>query len=129
MTLKGHSNNIMFLSVSISHIVTIIHRQELCMLFHNFGFIKCILAVCQLITILLEKCKYNLGLGGHMTYALGSSGTMSMAMFCLFVCLSVCLSVSPFPQPCLNTETVTLVSYPGMVNHRSLLNLDLIRPW
>ena len=50
------------------------------MLFHNFGFIKCILAVCQLITILLEKCKYNLGLGGHMTYALGSSGTMSMAM-------------------------------------------------
>ena len=50
------------------------------MLFHNFGFIKCILAVCQLITILLEKCKYNLSLGGHMTYALGSSGTMSMAM-------------------------------------------------
>ena len=99
------------------------------MLFHNFGFIKCILAVCQLITILLEKCKYNFGLGGHMTYALGSSGTMSMAMSSLFVCLFVCLSVSPFPQPCFNTETVTLVSYPGMANHRSLLNLDSIRPW
>ena len=106
------------------------------MLFHNFGFIKCILAVCQLITILLEKCKYNLGLGGHMTYALGSSGTMSMAMssfVCLFVChsvcLSVCLSVSPFSQPCFNTETFTLVSYPGMANHRSLLNFSLIRPW
>ena len=98
------------------------------MLFHNFGFIKCILAVCQLITILLEKCKYNLSLGGHMTYALGSSGTMSMAMSS-FVCLFVCLSVSPFSQPCLNTETFTLVSYLGMANHRSLLNLDLIRPW
>ena len=83
--------------------------------------------------LLIEKCQYNLGLGGHMTRALGSSGTMSMAMsslfVCLFVCLSVCLPVSPFPQPCFNTETVTLVSYPGMANHRSLLNLDLIRPW
>ena len=100
------------------------------MLFHNFGFIKCILAVCQLITILLEKCKYNLGLGGHMTYALGSSGTMSMAMssfVCLFVCLSVCLSVSPFSQPCFIPETVTFVSYPDMDNHRSLLKLRLIR--
>ena len=48
---------------------------------------------------------------------------------CLSVCLSVRLSVSPFSQPCFNTETVTLVSYPGMANHRSLLNLDLIRPW
>ena len=70
-----------------------------------------------------------------MTYALGSSGTMSMAMssfvclfVCLFVILSVCLSVSPFSQPCFNTETVNLVSCPGMANHRSLLNLDLIRP-
>ena len=67
-----------------------------------------------------------------MTYALGSSGTMSMAMssfVCLFVCLSFCLSVSPFPQPCFNPETFTLVCYPGMVNHRSLLNFSLIRPW
>ena len=47
---------------------------------------------------------------------------------CLFVILSVCLSVSPFSQPCFNTETVNLVSCPGMANHRSLLNLDLIRP-
>ena len=96
MTLKGHSNNIMFLSVSISHIVTI-----------------------------------NLGLGGHMTYALGSSGTMSMAMssfVCLFVCLFVCVSVLHFSQPWFNPVTVTLVSYPGMANQRSLLNLDLIRP-
>ena len=51
------------------------------------------------------------------------------SLFVSFVCLFVCLSVSPFPQPCFNTETVTLVSYPGMANHRSLLNLDLIRPW
>ena len=28
MTLNGHGNNIMFLSVSISHIVTIVHRYE-----------------------------------------------------------------------------------------------------
>ena len=35
-----------------------------------------------------------------------------MAMSSLFVCLSVCLSVSPFSQPCFNTETVTLVSNP-----------------
>ena len=83
------------------------------MLFHNFGFIKCILAVCQLITILLEKCKYNLGLGGHMTYALGSSGTMSMAMssfVCLFVCHSVCLSV------CL---CVCLTFFSAMLQHRN----------
>ena len=36
-------------------------------------------------------------ISGHVTSALGSSGTMSMAMsslfVCLFVCLSVCLSV------------------------------------
>ena len=43
--------------------------------------------------------------------------------------LYVCLSVSRLSQPCFNTETVTLVSYPGMANHRSLLNLNLIRPW
>ena len=55
--------------------------------------------------------------------------TLFVSFVCLFVCLSVCLSVSPFPQPCFNTEIVTLVSYPGMANHRSLLNLDLIRPW
>ena len=48
---------------------------------------------------------------------------------CVCVCLSVCLSVSPFSQPCFNTETVTFVSYTGMANHRSLLNLDLIRTW
>ena len=39
------------------------------------------------------------------------------------------LSVSPFSQPYFNTETFTLVSYPGMANHQSLLNMDLIRPW
>ena len=59
--------------------------------------------------------------------------SLFVSFVCLFVCLSVCLSVrlsvSPFSQPCFNTETVTLVSYPGMANHRSLLNLDLIRPW
>ena len=47
---------------------------------------------------------------------------------CLCVCVCVCLSVSPFSQPCFNTETVSFVSYTGMANHRSLLNLDLIRP-
>ena len=59
------------------------------------------------------------------------------ASVCLGVCpgvflgvlVSVCLYVSPFSQPCFNTETVTLVSYPGMANHQSLLNLNLIRPW
>ena len=45
---------------------------------------------------------------------------------CLYVCVCVCLSVSPFSQPCRNTESFTLVSYPGMANHRSLLKLDLI---
>ena len=88
------------------------------MLFHNFGFIKCILAVCQLITILLEKCKYNLGLGGHMTYALGSSGTMSMAMSSCFVglsvilsfCLFVCLSVLQFSRKCLDLRSRNFAS-------------------
>ena len=37
------------------------------MLFHNFGVIKCILEILQFITLLIEKCQYNLGLGGHMT--------------------------------------------------------------
>ena len=41
----------------------------------------------------------------------------SFLSVCLFVCLCVCLSVSSFSQPCFNTETVTLVSYTGMVNH------------
>ena len=49
-------------------------------IFHNFWVIKCILATRQLITLLIEKFPYNLGLAGHMTLALGSSGTMSMAM-------------------------------------------------
>ena len=33
-----------------------------------------------MITLLIEKFPYNLGLGSHMTKAFGSSGTMSMAM-------------------------------------------------
>ena len=33
-------------------------------------------------------------------------------LFVSFVCVSVCLSVSPFSQPCFNTETFTLVSKP-----------------
>ena len=33
-----------------------------------------------MVTLLIEKCQYNLGLDCHMTKALGSSGTMSMAM-------------------------------------------------
>ena len=37
-------------------------------------------------------------------------------------------SVGTFSQPCFNPESVTLVSYPGMANHRSLLNVRLIRP-
>ena len=51
----------------------------------------------------------------------------SVGGYSLFVSF-VCLSDSPFSQPCFNTE-ITLVSYLGMGNHRSLLNLDLIRPW
>ena len=68
-------------------------------------------------------------------FAVGTTGIIfpnsdgDYSLFVSFVCLSVQLSVSPFSQPCFNTETFTLVSYPGMVNHRSLLNLDLIRPW
>ena len=71
-----------------------------------------------------------------MTYTLGSSGLCLWLCLVSFVCLfvilsvflSVCLSVSPFSQPCFIPETVTIVSYPGMANHRSLLNLRLIRP-
>ena len=55
--------------------------------------------------------------------------SLFVSFVCLCVCVSVCLSVSPFSQPCFNAETVTFVSYTGMANHRSLLNLDLIRPW
>ena len=41
-----------------------------------------------MITLLIEKFPYNLGLGGHMTLALGSSGTMSMAMSSyLYTCI------------------------------------------
>ena len=96
------------------------------MLFHNFGFIKCILAVCQLITILLEKCKYNLGLGGHMTYALGSSGTMSMAMSSLFVCLFVCLFVLQFSRKRLEIRSSYFACKLHRYISRSLLILVLI---
>ena len=54
--------------------------------------------------------------------------SLFVSFVCLFVCLFVCVSVAHFSQPCFNTETFTVVSYPGMVNDRNLLNLRLIRP-
>ena len=76
-------------------------------------------------TVSASSLIHNLG---WMTMEERRFYSLFVSFVCLFVCLSVCLSVSPFSQPWFYTGTITLVSYPGMANHRSLPNFSLIRP-
>ena len=89
----------------LSHVIIRAHDQN--KILDKFGDIW---ENCRSLSIFLKR---------PFIITLNSVGDNSLfvSFVCLFVCSAACLSVSPFSQPCLNTVTFTLVSYPGMVNH------------